>query len=827
MFSQNLKFVLDRAMTFAKTDGHEYLTLEHLLFVLSLEDEQVKELLKDLAEDLSEMQSNLFHYIKKHVKGLSGGSKPPQKPKPTRAFNKALQGAVLQVQSSDQNRPIEGLDVLVAMFAEQDVYAVYMLKKHGVSRLKVITWISNKKRQETDGEDGDSPLDDHNPLEELLSPLRSQKRKDKDVLNDFATNLNTRAKKGKTDPLIGRSDEIERLIQILCRRRKNNPLLVGDPGVGKTAIAEGLAWLIVQGKVPELLKDHEIYSLDVGALVAGTKYRGDFEKRVKKILDKVKKNPKIILFIDEIHMIIGAGSSASSNEDIANLIKPALANGELRCIGSTTFTEYRQVFDGDAALSRRFQKIDVTEPSIEDSIQILHGLKSHYEKFHKVAYTDEALASAVTLSAKHLHERFLPDKAIDVIDEAGAYTRLMRAKNKQQQSDETPQNLSDFKDKKIKKDKAYKEKHARTHQKFKDSSLDSADTVEMVETVDVAQIEAVIAKMARIPAQSVSKDDKTLLKNLEPNLKQQIFGQDTAIDALVGTMKLARAGLRSPDKPIGCFLFAGPTGVGKTEVSRQLAEQLDIPLVRFDMSEYMEAHTASRLIGAPPGYVGYDKGGLLTEKISQNPHCVLLLDEIEKAHPDVFNLLLQVMDHGTLTDNNGRAANFKQVILIMTTNVGADSISRASMGFTKQDHSKDNTQAIKRAFTPEFRNRLDTIIHFNALDEHMIASVVDKFLIELQTQLKDKKVTLKIDDPVRQYLAKKGSDRLMGARPMQRVIQDEIKKPLAEMILFGELEHGGVVKISLDLDKDENTESKITFSVIESLVQNNAKETTF
>ena len=593
---------------------------------------------------------------------------------------------------------------------------------------------------------------------------------------------------------------------------------MGDPGVGKTSIAEGLAWLIVNDKAPKPLSGCVVYSLDIGALIAGTKYRGDFEKRMKALLDALKAKPNAILFIDEIHMIIGAGSSMSSNMDVSNLIKPALASGELRCIGSTTFTEYRQVFEKDHALSRRFQKVDVNEPSIDETIDILRGLKKQYEKFHNVSYTDQALQSAVHLAVKHIHERFLPDKAIDVIDEAGAFVRLQKqAENQVESGVDSNQSTDTVANDKLSNQPVLDEdalvddldvSHAADGVVEPEAMLSEADNkvIDAAQqdgevVIDVPQIEYIISKIARIPPKSVSTDDKSVLQNLESNLKHLVFGQDEAIKNLADAIKLSRAGLKPDDKPIGSFMFAGPTGVGKTEVSRQLANLLGIELVRFDMSEYMEAHTASRLIGAPPGYVGFDQGGLLTEKINQFPHCVLLLDEIEKAHPDVFNLLLQVMDHGSLTDNNGRTSSFKQVILIMTTNVGADSISRNSMGFTKQDHSRDNSEAMKRMFTPEFRNRLDAIIQFNPLDQNVIVSVVDKFLVELQAQLDDKKVVLEIDDEVRNYLAEKGYDRLMGARPMNRLIQDEIKKPLAEQILFGDLVNGGTVSIRMNADK--------------------------
>ena len=807
MLSRHLEVSLRLAMTLARQKSHEYLTVEHLLLAL-LENTNAANTLTACNANVSTLRSELEAYVNKHTPTVDADSE--QSPQPTQSFDRILQRAIFHVQSIGGGRLVEGSDILVSMFSEHDTYAVYLLKKQGISRLELTQYLSH-------GQDKDEPSE---PRASMTGERRSASEKtSKDPLVEFATNLNQRAAEGKTDPLIGRGPEIERAAQVLCRRRKNNPLLVGEPGVGKTSIAEGLAWLIINDKAPKPLNGCVIYSLDIGSLIAGTKYRGDFEKRMKSLLDALKKKPNAILFIDEIHMIIGAGSSMSSNMDVSNLIKPALANGELRCIGSTTFTEYRQVFEKDHALSRRFQKIDVKEPSVDDSIDILRGLKPRYEEFHNVEYTDEALVTAVQLSAKHIHERFLPDKAIDVIDEAGAYKRLGIVADLDDIDAEESfiANLEQDFDAQIDADEEGLGGDA------DDDSLDETSTAnEMQEEanmakandkangskkskgkrapikIDVADIEAIIAKLARIPPKSVSSDDKSILEHLDRDLKHSVFGQDEAIETLADAIKLSRAGLKAPDKPIGSFMFAGPTGVGKTEVSRQLANLLGVELVRFDMSEYMEAHTASRLIGAPPGYVGYDQGGLLTEKINQHPHCVLLLDEIEKAHPDVFNLLLQVMDHGTLTDNNGRVAIFKQVIVIMTTNVGAESISRSSMGFTQQDHSRDNTEALKRVFTPEFRNRLDAIIQFNALDTSVVVSVVDKFLVELQVQLDDKQVTLEIDDEVRDYLAEKGYDRLMGARPMQRLIQDEIKKPLASMILFGDLVNGGIVHLSLE-----------------------------
>ena len=810
MLSRHLEVSLRLAMTLARQKSHEYLTVEHLLLAL-LENTHAANTLTACNANVSTLRTELEAYINKHTPTVDVDTE--QSPQPTQSFDRILQRAIFHVQSIGGGRLVEGSDILVSMFSEHDTYAVYLLKKQGISRLELTQYLSH-------GQDKDEPSE---PRASMTGERRSASEKtSKDPLVEFATNLNQRAAEGKTDPLIGRASEIERAAQVLCRRRKNNPLLVGEPGVGKTSIAEGLAWLIINDRAPKPLNGCVIYSLDIGSLIAGTKYRGDFEKRMKSLLDALKKKPNAILFIDEIHMIIGAGSSMSSNMDVSNLIKPALANGELRCIGSTTFTEYRQVFEKDHALSRRFQKIDVKEPSVDDSIDILRGLKPRYEEFHNVEYTDEALVSAVQLSAKHIHERFLPDKAIDVIDEAGAYKRLGVIPDAAD-IDAEESFIADIEqefDSQIDSDEGFDTDNEGVDNEMKSEAdtakaNDRAQSSDKIETskskkkppikIDVADIEAIIAKLARIPPKSVSSDDKSILEHLDRDLKHLVFGQDEAIETLADAIKLSRAGLKAPDKPIGSFMFAGPTGVGKTEVSRQLANLLGVELVRFDMSEYMEAHTASRLIGAPPGYVGYDQGGLLTEKINQYPHCVLLLDEIEKAHPDVFNLLLQVMDHGTLTDNNGRVAIFKQVIVIMTTNVGADSISRSSMGFTQQDHSRDNTEALKRVFTPEFRNRLDAIIQFNPLDTSVVVSVVDKFLVELQVQLDDKQVTLEIDDEVRDYLANKGYDRLMGARPMQRLIQDEIKKPLASMILFGDLVNGGVVHLTLE---PEATDSK-------------------
>lgn len=746
MLSRQLEVSLRLAVSMARQKRHEFLTVEHLLLAL-LDNDSAVNALKACGADVVTLRKELEEYVEQHTPKL--GENSEQAPHPTESFDRILQRAIFHVQSSGGDRTVEGADVLVAMYSERDTFAVYLLKRHQINRLTLTQYLSHGARkeeiqveEESDDLDGETANTANGPLEQ------------------YTTNLNAEAAKGKTDPLIGREKEIERTAQILCRRRKNNPLLVGDPGVGKTSIAEGLAWLIVNGKAPQPLAKAEVYSLDIGALVAGTKYRGDFEKRLKQLLAALKKNPNAILFIDEIHMIIGAGSSMGSTMDASNLIKPALANGSLRCIGSTTFQEYRQVFEKDHALSRRFQKVDVNEPSISETIEILRGLKSKFEEFHHVEYDDKALVSAVELSAKFINDRFLPDKAIDVIDEAGAQRCL----------------------------------------KPKDDIL-----------ITVENIEDIVAKIARIPPKTVSKDDKSILENLERDLKRVVFGQDEAITALASAIKLSRAGLKSPDKPVGNFVFAGPTGVGKTEVTKQLAKLLGVELVRFDMSEYMERHAVSRLIGAPPGYVGFDQGGLLTDAIHKNPHCVLLLDEIEKAHPDVYNLLLQIMDHGSLTDNNGRKSDFRNVILVLTTNIGAESISRSSIGFTEQDNSNDNQEAMKRAFSPEFRNRLDGVIQFKALPTMVIDSVVDKFLTELQAQLDDKKVVLEVDQSARDWLAANGYDRLMGARPMQRLIQEHLKKPLAEMILFGELaEYGGNVAVTVKKEDGKDIGLQLT-----------------
>ena len=665
---------------------------------------------------------------------------PDRDTQPTLGFQRVLQRAVFHVQSSGK-REVTGANVLVAIFSEQESQAVYFLGVQNVHRLDVVNYISHgiskiHESREHEAEEGEQVAE-----ESAEAPAASP-------LESYASNLNQLAADGRIDPLIGRAYEIERAAQILCRRRKNNPLLVGEPGVGKTAIAEGLAWMIVEGKVPEPLQDAVVYSLDMGALLAGTKYRGDFEKRFKGLLADLKKKPHAILFVDEIHTIIGAGAASGGVMDASNLLKPALASGDIKCMGSTTFQEYRGIFEKDRALSRRFQKVDVVEPTVDETVGILRGLKQRFEAHHSVEYTDEALKSAAELAARYINDRHLPDKAIDVIDEVGAWQRLK------------PEG-------------------------------------ERKSVIEVDDVEAIVARIARIPPKTVSSSDKEVLRNLERDLKMTVFGQDEAIEAMSAAIKLSRAGLKSADKPVGSFMFAGPTGVGKTEVCRQLARALGVELVRFDMSEYMERHTVSRLIGAPPGYVGYDQGGLLTEAITKTPHCVLLLDEIEKAHPEVFNLLLLVMDHATLTDNNGRKADFRNVILIMTTNAGAEALNRPSIGFTKQDHSSDGMETIKKAFTPEFRNRIDAIIQFRALDPQTILNVVDKFLTELQAQLDEKRVTLDVDASARAWLAEKGYDPDMGARPMARILQEHLKKPLAEKLLFGELaEHGGQVKVS-------------------------------
>ncbi len=738
MLNKELESSLNSAFARARDKRHEFMTVEHLLLAL-LENDAAKEALLACKADLDALRNELDIFIDQTTP-LIPESDETRETQPTLSFQRVLQRAVFHVQSSGRNE-VTGANVLVAIFSEQESHAAYLLKKNDISRLDIVNFISHGITKASGAsEDPSSPgsfssesADDSNAEERLES---------------FATNLNQVAKAGNIDPLIGRDKELERTIQVLCRRRKNNPLLVGEAGVGKTAIAEGLAWRIVEGQVPEVIENSVIYSLDIGSLLAGTKYRGDFEKRFKTILKQLEKEEDAILFIDEIHTIIGAGAASGGQVDAANLIKPLLSSGKLRCIGSTTYQEYSNIFEKERALSRRFQKIDIVEPSLDDTTKILMGLKPKYEAHHEVRYKNKALRAAVELSAKYINERHLPDKAIDVIDEAGACSRLAPASRRKK-------------------------------------------------TVGVADIEAMVAKMARIPEKSVSSSDKDILKNLDRKMKMLVFGQDNAIDALSEAIKLTRAGLGVDNKPVGSFLFAGPTGVGKTEVTVQLSKLLGIELLRFDMSEYGERHSVSRLIGAPPGYVGYDQGGLLTDAVIKHPHSVVLLDEIEKAHPDIFNLLLQVMDNGTLTDNNGRKADFRNVILVMTTNAGVAETEKKSIGLIQQDNSFDAMAEIKKVFTPEFRNRLDNIIWFNSLDETVIHQVVDKFIVELQVQLDARGVSMEVSQDARHWLANKGYDKAMGARPMGRVIQEQLKKPLANELLFGSLVNGGTVKVSL------------------------------
>lgn len=738
MLNRELEDTLSAAFQSAKEKRHEFITVEHLLLAL-LDNHEAREVLSACGANFDGIRKNLADFITETTPLLSD-TLPDLDTQPTLGFQRVLQRAVFHVQSSGKNE-VTGANVLVAIFSEQESQAVYILQQHGIERIDTVNFISHgiSKMPESDHEHTETPLENETTEEKDDSPLVK-----------YAVNLNAEAEKGRIDPLVGRDSEVERVVQILSRRRKNNPLLVGEAGVGKTAIAEGLAKLILEGAVPDIIKESVVYSLDLGALLAGTKYRGDFEKRLKGLLNEIKKKDHAILFIDEIHTIIGAGAASGGSMDASNLLKPLLSSGQIRCIGSTTFQEFRGIFEKDRALARRFQKIDVLEPSVDDTFLILKGLKQRFEEHHELSYKEEALKAAAELAGRYINDKHMPDKAIDVIDEAGAYQRLL------------PEELRKTE-------------------------------------IGVEDIEAIVAKIARIPPKSISASDKNQLAKLDSNLKMVVLGQDEAIDTLSSAIKLSRAGLKEPNKPVGCFLFAGPTGVGKTEVTQQLARIMGIELVRFDMSEYMERHTVSRLIGAPPGYVGYDQGGLLTEAITKSPHSVLLLDEIEKAHPEVFNLLLQVMDNGTLTDNNGRKADFRNVILVMTTNAGAEDMSRASIGFTKQDHATDGMAAIRKMFTPEFRNRLDGIIQFKSLTTDIIKGVVDKFFVELQVQLEDKRVVLHLDDAARTWFAEKGYDAQMGARPMQRLIQEKLKKPLAEMILFGELaDEGGEVAISVD-----------------------------
>ncbi|HEY3589011.1 MAG TPA: ATP-dependent Clp protease ATP-binding subunit ClpA [Buttiauxella sp.] len=737
MLNQELELSLNMAFARAREHRHEFMTVEHLLLAL-LSNPSAREALEACSVDLVALRQELEAFIEQTTPVLPA-SEEERDTQPTLSFQRVLQRAVFHVQSSGRSE-VTGANVLVAIFSEQESQAAYLLRKHEVSRLDVVNFISHGTRK-----------DEPNQAPGAENPVNEEQAGGEDRMENFTTNLNQLARVGGIDPLIGREKELERAIQVLCRRRKNNPLLVGESGVGKTAIAEGLAWRIVQGDVPEVIADCTIYSLDIGSLLAGTKYRGDFEKRFKALLKQLEQDQNSILFIDEIHTIIGAGAASGGQVDAANLIKPLLSSGKIRVIGSTTYQEFSNIFEKDRALARRFQKIDITEPSVEETVQIINGLKPKYEAHHDVRYTAKAIRAAVELAVKYINDRHLPDKAIDVIDEAGARSRLMPVSKRKK-------------------------------------------------TVNVADIETVVARIARIPEKSVSASDRDTLKSLDSRLKMLVFGQDKAIEALTEAIKMSRAGLGHDHKPVGSFLFAGPTGVGKTEVTVQLAKSLGIELLRFDMSEYMERHTVSRLIGAPPGYVGFDQGGLLTDAVIKHPHSVLLLDEIEKAHPDVFNLLLQVMDNGTLTDNNGRKADFRNVILVMTTNAGVRETERKSIGLIRQDNSTDAMEEIKKIFTPEFRNRLDNIIWFNHLSTDVIHQVVDKFIVELQVQLDQKGVSLEVSQEARDWLAEKGYDRAMGARPMTRVIQDNLKKPLANELLFGSLVDGGQVTVALDKD---------------------------
>ena len=750
MLSRNLEKSLHRALDYANQRRHEYATLEHLLLALT-EDQDALSVLRACGVDLEKLRRELVNYLDAELANLIGTRS--EEAKPTAGFQRVVQRAVIHVQSSGRAE-VTGANVLVAMFSERESHAVFFLQEQDMSRFDAVNYISHgiakvPGRAETRRVSG---ADEDAGAEKVV-------KRGHEALDAYCINLNKKAANGRIDPLIGREAEVERTIQILCRRTKNNPLYVGDPGVGKTAIAEGLARRIVHGEVPEVLQDATIFALDMGALLAGTRYRGDFEERLKAVLSELEALPASVLFIDEIHTVIGAGATSGGAMDASNLLKPALASGNLRCIGSTTYKEYRNYFEKDRALVRRFQKIDVNEPTVEDSIKILKGLKPYYEQHHRVRYTNEAIKSAVELAARYINDRKLPDKAIDVIDEVGAAQMLLPVSKRKK-------------------------------------------------TVTVKDVEAVVAKIARIPPKTVSSDDRAVLQTLERDLKTVVFGQDKAIHALSAAIKLARAGLREPEKPIGSYLFSGPTGVGKTEVARQLAKILGIELVRFDMSEYMERHSVSRLIGAPPGYVGFDQGGLLTDAVDQHPHVVLLLDEIEKAHPDLFNILLQVMDHGKLTDHNGKSVDFRNVILIMTTNAGAADLAKPAMGFEREQRHGEDNDAIEKMFTPEFRNRLDATIGFSSLAPETMERVVDKFIIQLEAQLGERHVTIELDDAARAWLSKKGYDPLFGARPLSRVIQEHVKKPLAEELLFGKLARGGLVQVTL---KD----NELTFSITE------------
>jgi len=741
MIAQELEVSLHMAFVDARASRHEFITVEHLLAAL-LDNATAVEVLKACAVNIAELRAQLKNFINDNTPVVPGNDEVDTQP--TLGFQRVIQRAIMHVQStSSGKKEVTGANVLVAIFGEKDSHAVYFLQQQGVTRLDVVNFISHGVRK--DQAEQLKPAETTQEAEEAGSGGKES------PLEQYTQNLNVLAKQGKIDPLIGRDSEVERVIQVLCRRRKNNPLLVGEAGVGKTAIAEGLAWRIVKGDVPEILADAIVYSLDMGALLAGTKYRGDFEQRLKSVLKSLKDSAHGVLFIDEIHTLIGAGAASGGTLDASNLLKPALSNGQLKCIGATTFTEYRGIFEKDAALSRRFQKVDVVEPTVDQTVQILRGLKSRFEEHHGVKYASAALVAAAELSSRYINDRHLPDKAIDVIDEAGAAQRIL-PKSKQKK------------------------------------------------TIGRPEIEEIVAKIARIPPQSVTVDDRSKLQTLDRDIKSVVFGQDPAIEALASAIKMTRAGLGKIDRPIGSFLFSGPTGVGKTEVAKQLAYILGIELLRFDMSEYMERHAVSRLIGAPPGYVGFDQGGLLTEAVNKKPHCVLLLDEVEKAHPDIFNILLQVMDHGTLTDNNGRKTDFRNVIIIMTTNAGAEAMQKSTIGFTNARESGDEMADIKKFFTPEFRNRLDAIVSFRALDESIIMRVVDKFLMQLEEQLHEKKVDATFSTALRAHLAKHGFDPLMGARPMQRIIQDTVRKALADELLFGKLAQGGHVAVDIDAD---------------------------
>jgi ATP-dependent Clp protease ATP-binding subunit ClpA len=745
MIAQELEVSLHMAFVEARQQRHEFITVEHLLMAL-LDNPSAAEVLRACSANGDDLRKSLVGFIKENTPTVGGSDEVDTQP--TLGFQRVIQRAIMHVQSTGSGKKeVTGANVLVAIFGEKDSHAVYYLHQQGVTRLDVVNFIAHGIKK------SDPPEPSSKPNEGSGGGENEKEEGDGkgSPLDQFTQNLNQLARDGKIDPLIGRELEVERVIQILCRRRKNNPLLVGEAGVGKTAIAEGLAWRITQNEVPEILADSVVYSLDMGALLAGTKYRGDFEQRLKGVLKHLKDQPNAVLFIDEIHTLIGAGAASGGTLDASNLLKPALSSGAMKCIGATTFTEYRGIFEKDAALSRRFQKVDVVEPSVEQTVEILKGLKSRFEEHHSVKYALGALQAAAELSAKFINDRHLPDKAIDVIDEAGAAQRIL-PKNKQKK------------------------------------------------TITRAEVEDIVAKIARIPPASVSNDDRSKLKTLDRDLNSVVFGQEPAVEAIAAAIKMARSGLGRPDKPIGSFLFSGPTGVGKTEVAKQLAYILGVELIRFDMSEYMERHAVSRLIGAPPGYVGFDQGGLLTEAVSKKPHAVLLLDEIEKAHPDVFNVLLQVMDHGTLTDNNGRKADFRSVIIIMTTNAGAETMNKATIGFTNAREQGDEMADIKRLFTPEFRNRLDATVSFKALDEEIILRVVDKFLLQLESQLAEKKVEVTFTDTLRKQLAKKGFDPLMGARPMQRLIQDTIRRALADELLFGRLVDGGRLTVDVDAD---------------------------